>query len=820
MCFRADRHRTFSNRIRILCFRQPLVSLLLLACLHVIIYKVRKGEFLMFKRSTRPLFLLLIVSIVLAGSALAKSSGDGVWREISDASSAFRSAERSIVPDHYRTFNLNQVLMKTILESAPAEFRDQYGMSNTIVTLPMPDGTFERFRIEHSLVVEQGLVDKFPELGATYRGQGIDDPTATVRLDFMPSGFHSMILSERGTFMVDPYAKGDTANYISYRKSDVQKTSSFSCDTDRENAVKSITKTTKGDFKPFLPDALFAPTVTSGTQLRTYRLALAATGEYTAAVGGGTVAGALAAQTTVMTRVNGIYERDLSMRMVVIANNNLIIYTNGTTDPYTNNNGSTMLGENQTNVDTVIGSANYDIGHVFSTGGGGVAGVGVPCGANKARGVTGLANPTGDIFAIDYVSHEMGHQWGGNHTFNGGTGSCGAGGQRSPTSAFEPGSGVTIMGYAGICGSQDLAASSIDSFHVRTLEEIVAYSQTGNGNTCAATTATGNTPPSVSVVGGPTFNVPIGTPFTLTASASDVNGDTITYDWQEYDLGPVTSAIPNTDSDGNARPIFRPYSPSSSASRTFPQNQFILNNTNVPPATTGGFLTGELLPAISRNMTFQVIARDNRASGGGINTATATVAVAAGTSAFGVTAPAAGTTWFLGSNPTVTWNVGGSAGAPVNAANVRILLSTDGGATFPTELLASTPNDGSQAVVSPNLNSTTARIRVEAVGNIFFDVSDTFTISNQAATNGDLGGRITTAGGRGVPRVYVALTGGTLPGPILALTNSFGYFNFPGISLNQTYTITPRPRKGTTFTPTNIVRSHTAAATDVNFTAN
>ncbi|NOT48833.1 MAG: hypothetical protein HOP17_13920 [Acidobacteria bacterium] len=783
----------------------------------------------MFKRSICPLFLFLILSLVAAGTVTAKGSGDGVWREINDTSSALRSAERTVVPDHYRTFNLNQTLMKTILESAPAEFRDQYGMSNTIVSLPMPDGTFERFRIEQSLVVEPGLVEKFPELAATYRGQGIDDPTATVRLDFMPSGFHSMILSTRGTFMVDPYAKNDSANYISYLKSDVQKTSDFSCDTDRENAVSGMTKASKADFKPFVPQAVFAPSVTSGTQLRTYRLALAATNEYAMTVGGNTIAGTLAAQATVMTRVNGIYERDLAIRMVVVANNNLIVYAGdqmcggvactGANDPYTNSSGTTMLTENQNNVNTVIGTANYDIGHVFSTGGGGVAGVGVPCGTSKARGVTGLGNPVGDPFAIDYVAHEMGHQWGGNHTFNGGSGSCGSGGQRSPTSAYEPGSGVTIMAYAGICGAQDLAGNSIDSFHVRSLEEIVAYSQTGTGNTCAATTATGNTPPVVTATGGTTFNIPRLTPFTLAATATDANGDTVTYDWQEYDLGPVTTAVPNTDSDGSARPIFRPYSPSSNGARTYPSNQFILNNANTPPNTTGGFLTGELLPAIARTMNFQVIARDNRANGGGINTATVSVVVA-GTGPFAVTGPATGTTWFLNSNPVVTWNTGGSESAPINATNVRILLSTDGGVTFPTTLLASTPNDGSEAVVSPNLNSSTARIRIEPIGGIFFDVSDSFTISSQTASNGDLGGRITTAAGRGVGRVYVSITGGTLPGPILALTNSFGYFNFPGLSLNQTYTITPRPRKGTTFTPTNIVRSHTAAATDVNFTAN
>ena len=778
----------------------------------------------MSKRFYRPFFLFAILTLSAAGLVNAQRSGDGVWKAIDDSSSSMRSAERSVAPDNYKTFRLNKTMLRTILNSAPEEFADPFGMSNTIVTLPMPDGTFERFRIEHSLIVEPLLLEKFPELGATYRGQGIDDPTATVRLDLLPSGFHSMILSPRGTVMVDPYSKGDTVNHISYYKRDVRRTTDFHCDLDSKNALDTLIRPKKPDFHELIPDAA-APEVISGTQLRTYRLALAATNEYAVAVGGNTVAGTLAAQVLIMNRVNGVYERDLSIRMVIIGTNNLIVYAGNNlcggvactsaNDPYTNNNGSTMLDENIANTNLAITSANYDIGAVFSTGGGGIAGVGVPCGANKARGVTGLSNPTGDVFAIDFVAHEMGHQWGALHTFNGGTGNC-SGANRTAGSAYEPGSGITIMGYAGICAGQDLAGSSIDSFHVKSLEDIVAFSQTGNGNTCAATTATGNTPPTVSSVGGTSFNIPNQTPFTLTASSTDANGDTVTYDWQEYDLGLGTTAVPNTDSDGSPRPIFRPFSPTSNPSRTFPSSQYILANANVPPSTSGAFLTGELLPAIARTMNFQVIARDNRANGGGINTATVSVVVA-GTGPFRVSAPNTNTTWFLNSNPTVTWDVGGSSGAPINAANVSILLSTDGGATFPTVLSASTPNDGSESIVSPAINTSTARIRVEAVGNIFFDVSDTnFNISATPATNGVIGGRIVNAGGRGVARVYVTLTGGAQP--LVALTNTFGYFQFDSVDFGQSYTLTPKPQRGRTYTPPSIVRNHTAAATDVNFT--
>ena len=444
---------------------------------------------------------------------------------------------------------------------------------------------------------------------------------------------------------------------------------------------------------------------------------------------------ALEQQIIIMTRVNGVYERDLAIRMVLVANNDAIIYTDPAADPYTNSNGSAMLGENTTNLNTVIMTANYDIGHVFSTGGGGVATLNGPCGGNKARGVTGLTNPVGDAFSIDYVAHEMGHQWGANHTFNGAVSNC-SGGNRSSTSAYEPGSGITIMAYAGICGNQDLARHSIDTFHVKSLEVIVAYSQTGTGNTCAVPTATGNTPPTITSVGGTSFNIPKGTPFALTASGSDADNDTLTYDWQQYNLGGSTTAVPNTDSDGTARPIFRPYLPTETPTRYFPSLEYVLNNANVPPSTfdcgrATPCLTGELLPAITRTMNFQGIVRDNRLSGGGINTVSVQVAVDGNSGPFAVTAPNTNVTIGPG-NFNVTWNVANTTNAPVSAGVVKISLSTDGGNTFPTILSGATPNDGSQTVFIPPTNTTTARIKIEAVGNIFFDISDVnFTITTQ-----------------------------------------------------------------------------------------
>ena len=670
------------------------------------------------------IFIACTSLTAFAGGQNGKTSSDGIWHEINDAELRQRQSQRQIIPDRYRTYSADLVALRHLLNQAPLEFTEAARNNQIVLILPMPDGTFAKFRIEESPVMEAGLAAKFPEI-KTYRGQGIDDPTATVRFDMMPSGFHAMVLSPHGTVYLDPYAKGDTRNYISYFKTDLSRDGrTWEClfTQPDEDAIK------ENDSRPAETDVI------NGSTLRTYRLALAATNEYTVAVGGNTVAGALAAQVLVMNRVNGVYEKDLAIRMIIVANNNLIIYAgdnlscggscNSGNDPYTNTSPSALLTQNQATCDAVIGTANYDIGHVFSTGGGGVATLNSPCNAaTKARGETGLPSPVGDPFAIDFVAHEMGHQFGGLHTFNGSTGNC-SGGNRSAGSAVEPGSGITIMAYAGICGAQDLAAHSIDTFSVKSLDEIVTFRQTLG--VCGPATATGNTPPSPTGPGN--FTIPKGTPFALTATATDVNGDSLTYSWEELDFGPASP--PDSDADGMERPIFRPYLPTVGGTRNFPSLTYILNNANVPPPTVGGFLTGEILPSISRDMAFLVTVRDNRANGGGINTAVSVVTINGASGPFAVTSPNTAVSYVGNSAQTVTWNVNGTSGAPVNAANVKISLSTDGGNTFPTTILASTPNDGTQSVTIPNLPTSMARIKVEAVGNIFFDVSDVnFTIT-------------------------------------------------------------------------------------------
>ncbi|MBA2736039.1 MAG: hypothetical protein H0U50_04530, partial [Pyrinomonadaceae bacterium] len=686
-----------------------------------------------------PFVLVLCVGLILSVTPISASkaaSGDKVWREIDNTPSS--QTESLMTSDDYKTFRLDKTLLRSILEQAPLEFGKSplesaaTATEAVILTLPLPDGTFSRFSIKESPIMEAGLAAKFPGI-TTYIGEGVDNPGAVTRFSLSPTGFRAMILSAAGTIIIDPSAKDNTENYISFDKANASRNDPFICKFNNEFA--NLAKT---DFENI--SELNFPSVSNGTMLRTYRLALAATGEYTNVfrfVGDTDAqakARALEQQIIIMNRVNGIFERDLAVRMILVANNDSIIYTNSATDPYTNNNGDAMLAQNQTTLDETIGTTNYDIGHVFSTGGGGIASLRVPCSpTSKARGVTGRSNPIGDAFSVDYVAHEMGHQFGANHTFNGTVSGCG--GNRSGSNAYEPGSGVTVMSYAGICGNQNTARNSIDTFHVRSLEEIITFiSNSITGGSCPVNIQTANSVPTVALVGAAFFNVPKQTPFTLSAVGSDLNNDSITYDWQQYDLGGSTTAVPNTDSDGTARPIFRSYVPRTDGMRTFPSLQYILDNANAPPATTitNGIvlLTGELLPAISRTMNFQVVARDNRAGGGGVNTATVQVAVEGNSGPFVLTAPNSSVTLNGGSSQTVTWDVANTTAAPINAANVRILLSTDGGQTFPTVLANSTANDGSETITLPITTTTTARIKIEAVGNIFFDISNVnFTIN-------------------------------------------------------------------------------------------
>lgn len=622
------------------------------------------------------------------------------WAPIDQLPAGRSLSDMRIKPQNFRLFQLDHNRLRPQLQAAPKAQAMRARESSSIISLPMPDGSLSRFRLVESPVMEPELAARYPEI-RTYAAQAVDEPGTSARLDFTPAGFHAQILSSHGAVYIDPALAGDTNTYASYHKRDLLRNASdFQC-----LARGTEDGTTAGVSEP---GATVAAQAVSSPGLRTYRLACAATAEYTR-FQGGTVSAGLAAIVTAINRVSGVYEAEAGIRLVLVANNDLLVYTNAASDPYHLANATQLLSLNQSNLDRLIGNDRYDVGHVFSTVGGGLAGVGVACVAGaKAAGETGMAAPVGDAFYIDYVAHELGHQFGAHHTFNSSASACG-GGNRNASTAFEPGSGSTIMSYAGICGSDNLQVHSDPYFHSATLEEINAFTTAGAGKNVAFTAWPNSVLPAVSE--GALYTIPMGTPFSLTAQVSNPSEDRLTYCWEERDLGPAANLA--AGDNGNS-PLFRSYSPSTNAARTFPRLEDLLNHVEGD---------GECLPSTARTLNFRVTVRDTTLGGGIFCSAEAQVAVMTNAGPFVVTSPTTPVTW---SNvQVVTWSVAGTTNAPLNVAGVNILLSTNGGLTFPLLLASNVPNSGFQPVILPSLASSACRIKVEAVGNIFFAISPT-----------------------------------------------------------------------------------------------
>ncbi|NEN23585.1 hypothetical protein G3O08_08735 [Cryomorpha ignava] len=674
------------------------------------------------------MFKIKLTLFVAIFSALSVFPQSVIWKDISEP----QNSRSSIHLKKYRAVSVDFEALKAELLQAPDERDVALKSSEFTISLPNPDGDFLTFTLVESSVMSSELQERYPNI-RTFSGQGTGSyKSASIKVDFTLKGFHAQVLISGKSYYIDPWSDADLNTYLVYTREsfyDSNTESIFSCEVFGESLLKKPVPSGIREDERIRKERTIldksagqaSGRATNGTQLRTYRLALACTGEY-AQFHGGTIPLVMSAFTTSMNRVNGVFERDVSLRMVMVANTDDLIYLNGNTDPYTNGNGSAMLSQNQSTCNSVIGSANYDIGHVFSTGGGGVAYLNAPCGSNKAGGVTGRGVPVGDPFDIDYVAHEMGHQFGANHTQNN---PC----NRSFGAAFEPGSASTIMGYAGIC-APDIQSNSDAHFHNHSYNEMVNFTVNGNGNSCPVTSSTGNTPPSVTVPAGGFF-IPKQTPFELTGTATDPDGDVLTYCWEEYDLGPATAGGDNnlTNPSGNA-PIFRSWPPMASATRVFPRISDLVNNTTV---------IGELLPTYSRDLTFRCTVRDNAANGGGVTDAQVAFEVTNSAGPFLVNSPNTNVSWVGNTSNTVTWSVANTNLAPVNCSNVDIFLSIDGGYTYPFTLATNTANDGSASVLVPNVSTGDARIKVKASNNIFFDISNQdFTISLGASNDYDV----------------------------------------------------------------------------------
>ena len=739
--------------------------------------------------------LLSIAFVAITGFSFGQTGS--LWTIASKRSSSEVVGNKISITSP-KLYELNIDGLKAALKNAPLKLKADE-KSELIITFPSANGMMENFKVSEKSNFDPILAAKYPEI-KSYVGQSLENPTNLIYFSVSPLGLSSMeINSDDSAVFIEPYTK-DATSYVVYKRSDKKDDlTKFECSTieDVKNQIGS-----NSTARPNADDAL----------LRTFRLALSCTGEY-AVYFGGSKAQALAAMNATMTRVNGVFEKDFSARMVLIANNDAIIYTNASTDPYSAASSMSQWNSQlQTTLTNVIGEANYDVGHVFgATGGGGNAGcIGCICvNGSKGSGYTspGDGIPSGDNFDIDYVAHELGHQFGGNHTFthsNEGTGV-----------QMEPGSGSTIMGYAGIT-SVDVQPHSDAIFHAVTIQQITNNIKS---KTCSVNTPTGNSIPTANA--GSDFTIPKSTPFMLTGTSTDANGDALTFIWEQMD-NQTTSTAPSATKTTGVN--FRSWTPTTNPTRYFPRMQSVLAGATT---TAGTEVTVEALSSVARTLNFRYTVRDNRAGGSGNNSDDAVITVNATAGPFAVTSQATATSYAGGTAQTITWNVAGTTANNVNAANVDILWSTDSGNTW-TTLLAATPNDGSQSVTLPNSATSTGRIMVKGTNHVFFNVNkaNISVTAGSADTTAPTAPALSAAGTTSTSTTlswsgatdnvgvtgYDVYQGATLLGSTAATST-----NVTGLSASTTYTFTVKAKDaaGNVSVASNTVSVTTlASATD------
>lgn len=645
----------------------------------------------MMTRTLLTTLFALFVSIAFAQDPIV----DNFFTDVNPATLSAQN-KKNIRATHYRLIQIDLSQLYAELESVPHRDGLKSGVS-TQIALPLPDGSSKLYRIVENSTLHPELSARYPTI-KTYDAYGITDPSEFVKLDLTAQGFHSMILRPgKSPIFIDPLGKGKHQYYVVYKKKDFMGTSHFKCHVHGTNmGIKTLAQSPS--FAQF-----------NACQLKTYRLAMAATAQYTQ-FHGGTVNDALSAQTTTMNRVNGIYEIDMAITMQIIANNDQIIFTDPATQPYTSGDIDKLVVENQETVDRIIGPSNYDIGHVVDAAGSGLAWLRGVCNNEiKAKATTGKASPIDDPFDVDYVAHEMGHQFGAEHVQNN---AC----NRNDPTAVEPGSGSTIMAYAGICppNVQNNSDSYFNGISLKQMGDFVSSAE----HNCPMTAPIPSAPIIHQTNGG--VSIPAKTPFALTAVASPGSaGSNITYTWEQMDN--EISPQPPVDT-ARGGPNFRSFSPQATPTRYFPKLSALVN---------GGPFTWEVLSSVSRPMNFRVTTRANT-PGGSCNAYMDTrIKIDGNAGPFTVMNPsAANIQWAGQSLQTVRWAVANTNTLPVGALSVNVFLSTDGGISYPTPLVVGTSNNGYVDLCVPNINTAKARVMVQASNGTFFNISqNNFSIS-------------------------------------------------------------------------------------------
>ncbi|RZJ68785.1 MAG: T9SS type A sorting domain-containing protein [Flavobacterium sp.] len=652
---------------------------------------------------------LLFLALALSAGTLSAQKGSS-WQKVgSDKLTGRQVVREDNVSGSQQLYQLNQTELQQKLAAATDKFSGQAGIE---IAIPNAKGQLERFQVWENSNFEPELQAQFPEIRA-YVGKGITDPSASLNFSVSPIGVQTMILrADRRSEFIEPYTT-DHGVYVAYERATRSVGAlPWNCGTEDDHTLNQRLSNEVA--------------MASNQSYKTMRLALSCTGEYTTYFGA-TQAGALAGMNATMTRVNGINEKDLAIHLNIIAGNLAVIYTNAATDPYSDaavGSAGTWNTEVQNTLTTVLGNAAYDIGHLFgASGGGGNAGcIGCVCvddtasttDKNKGSGFTSPADgiPQGDNFDVDFVVHEMGHQMGANHTFSYAIESAGVN--------VEPGSGTSIMAYAGVVPTANLNIQPHSDPYF-TYRSILQIQSNMASKPCPISTPLANTPPTINA--GADYLIPKGTAFILKGTGSDAQGDSITYCWEQNDTGTAATTGANSIAYPTkpAGPNFRSFNPTASPNRYMPAFARVLE----------GDLTStwESVSNVARAMNFTLTGRDSNSP---TTSQTATDAMVVNTSAlagpFAVTYPnTTNETWTQNTPKTITWDVAGTNANGINTANVNILISIDNGATFST-LVANTANDGNEAITVPNTAAPYCRIMIEAIGNIYYALSKSFSI--------------------------------------------------------------------------------------------
>jgi hypothetical protein len=656
-------------------------------------------------RRVRNFFLLAW----MVGPGLASAA---IWQDLNNqADAAARGLPQAST--YYRALQADEPMLRQSLMAAPLEETASQG---AVLELPMPNGSNHRFEVVNSPILSPGLAARYPEI-STYAVTGIDDPAISGRLDMLSSGFHAMLSTPEGTVFI---GRDDAGNYRSYYKQDYAAATA-------ETRVKPVCHLAEldetGADAPL--QQLAAQRAVSTNSRRTYRLAMVTTGEYGRYFG--SESATVNSLVTAVNRINQIYGRDLAIQLQLV---DVIAYLTPDDDPFSSSMGlADRFQTNQDVLDYAVGLDNYDIGHLVDIAGGGVASLGSTCTNIKAYGYTGYPTPDiGDPFYIDFIAHEIGHQLNATHTFNGSVDNC-AGDNRTPSTAVEPGSGSTIMAYAGICGAENLQDNSDATFHAASIDQINSFAFSGTGASCGIRSATGNSLPAT-IDAGPDVTIPMQTPFVLTGSTSpDPDGNTLSYQWDQIDANGTATDGSTVDTDQGDNPLFRSFVPKGTPTRYFPRLSSLL------AATTD---IGETLPTTARTLNFRMTVRDGK-SGVGDDDRRVTVTAQG---PFQITGGVLNSATDLsgGSMQTLAWDVN-HTDTSCPTVSVSLLSLSGDDSTYCDQsddanltLATGISNNGNASVTLPSAQIARARVMLTCDNNVFFAISDSNFSVNSATT--------------------------------------------------------------------------------------